>query len=147
MLLPFLVPWSIWSRGNTSWMDQGCHTDSGGLLTAHKSTQPPSSQLPAGHTTSCASSPMAVTNAGPALGACWMLHTSQQISLREKRSWFHIRSCGFTCAGRRRRSLPTRLWCCCSPCRPVPFCYCGEERRPFGGPLYARFTNSHLIKS
>lgn len=50
----FWHPWPIQPRSKPSGMDQGCHTDSGGLLTAHSSTHP---QLPAGCLTSSADIP------------------------------------------------------------------------------------------
>lgn len=137
----FWYPWSIWARSKPSRTDQGWHIDLGGLLTAHKSTHPSSclqAALPVQQTSCLApvpSSPTAVTNPGAALGTCWMLHTSQRISSQEERSCFQIRSCGFTCAGRRRRSSPTALRCCCAPRRLARFHYCEEETSPFlGGP-------------
>lgn len=92
--------------------------------------------LPAGHPTSsadalsfsCVQQPSSGHKPwGPALGTCQILHTSQQISWEEEKSYFQITSCGFTYTGQRWRLSPTALPHCCAPHRLAHFHYCGEE--------------------
>lgn len=140
----FWYPRSIRARSKPFWVDQGWHFDSGGLLTAHKSVRPVPSRpspprclqvTPPVQQTSCPapvpSSPMAVTNPGPVLGTCWILHISHWISLQEERSCFQTRSCGFTHTGRTRRLSPTALGRCRAACRLAHFHCCVEETSPF----------------